>query len=143
MTLENKFSAARVAPLIVIAALFVAGYLLGWHRYISFETLVRHRAAIDAFVAAHKVAAVAAFIGIYVAVAALSIPASAALTTIGGFLFGTGIGGAAAIVGATTGGSIIFLIAKSALGEHLLRRAGPFAKKFARGFREDAFSYML
>jgi uncharacterized membrane protein YdjX (TVP38/TMEM64 family) len=47
------------------------------------------------------------------------------------------------MVGATIGAIFIFLIAKSAVGEHLVRRAGPLAGKLAQGFRADAFSYLL
>ena len=47
------------------------------------------------------------------------------------------------MVGATVGAIIIFLIARSAVGEHLVRRAGPLAAKLAEGFRADAFSYLL
>src|SRR5262249_57370333 len=70
-------------------------------------------------------------------------PRMAVWATIGGFLFGAVTGGLAAVLGATIGATIIFLIAKSAVGEHLLRRAGPRAAKFADGFRANAFSYML
>src|SRR5205085_7030964 len=87
--------------------------------------------------------AVAAFIALYVTVAALSIPSGVILTTIGGFLFGPVVGALSAIIGATIGATIIFLIARSAAGEHLFRRAGPLAAKFAEGFRADAFCYML
>jgi uncharacterized membrane protein YdjX (TVP38/TMEM64 family) len=138
-----RFSARRLWPLVAVALAVALVYAMGWHRELSLETLVRHRAAIDDFVAQHRVAAVAAFIGLYIAVAALSIPAGAVLTTIGGFLFGTVLGALAAILGATIGATAIFLIAKSAIGEHLVRRAGPLAAKFAKGFRADAFSYML
>ena len=41
------------------------------------------------------------------------------------------------------GATVIFLIARSAFGEHLTRRAGPLAAKLAEGFRADAFSYLL
>jgi len=44
---------------------------------------------------------------------------------------------------ATAGASIIFMIAKSAFGEHLARRAGPLAEKLTDGFRADAFHYLL
>ena len=50
---------------------------MGWHRELSLETLVRHRAALDGFMAAHGLAAVAAFIALYIAVVALSIPGGA------------------------------------------------------------------
>jgi uncharacterized membrane protein YdjX (TVP38/TMEM64 family) len=138
-----RFSVRRLLPLVVIAALVGIVYWMGWQRELSFETLVKHRAAIDDFVAHHRPTAVAAFIGIYVVAVALSLPAGAVLTTTAGFLFGTLVGGLAAMVGATVGATIIFLIAKTAVGEHLLRRAGPLAAKFAEGFRADAFSYML
>lgn len=138
-----RCSVRRLLPLLVIVALIGIVYAMGWQRELSFETLVKHRAAIDDFVAHHRAAAVAAFIGIYVVAVALSLPAGAVLTTTAGFLFGTLVGGLAAMVGATVGATIIFLIAKTAVGEHLARRAGPLAAKFAEGFRADAFSYML
>ena len=118
---------------LVIVALIGIVYAMGWHRELSFETLVKHRAAIDDFVAHHRAAAVAAFIGIYVVAVALSLPAGAVLTTTAGFLFGTLVGGLAAMVGATVGATIIFLIAKTAVGEHLARRAGPLAAQIRRG----------
>ena len=74
---------------------------------------------------------------------ALSVPVGFYLTVIGGILFGAVLGGLAALVGATIGAICIFLIARSAMGEHLVRRAGPLAEKLAQGFRADAFSYLL
>src|SRR5262249_54707009 len=41
------------------------------------------------------------------------------------------------------GAPSIFLIARTALGEPLLRRAGASANQLAKGFRADAFSYLL
>jgi uncharacterized membrane protein YdjX (TVP38/TMEM64 family) len=133
----------RLLPLVAIVSLLLTVYAMGWHRELSLETLIRHRAAIDGFIAAHKLLSVAAFIGLYIAVAALSIPAGAWLTITGGFLFGTVIGALAAIVGATIGATILFLIAQSAVGEHLARRAGKRVARFAAGFRADAFNYLL
>jgi len=46
-------------------------------------------------------------------------------------------------VGATIGAICIFLIAKSAVGEFFVRRAGRLAEKVAQGFRADAFNYLL
>jgi uncharacterized membrane protein YdjX (TVP38/TMEM64 family) len=37
----------------------------------------------------------------------------------------------------------VFLVARSAFGEVLQRRAGPFLKKIEEGFRRDAVSYLL
>jgi uncharacterized membrane protein YdjX (TVP38/TMEM64 family) len=126
------------AAAVALLALMMIGN--GW---ISLEGLVRHRAEIDAFVSEHGLFAVLAFIGIYIVTVALSVPGATILTISGGFLFGLVVGALAAVVGSTIGATLIFLIARTALGEPLLRRAGPRAAQLAKGFRDDAFSYLL
>src|SRR5262245_23987902 len=133
----------RFAPLVAILVVFAFVYAMGWHRHVSLETLVRNRAFLDSFIASHFVAALAIFIGIYITAVALSVPGAVVLTISSGILFGVIIGGLASVIGATIGATIIFLIAKTALGEHLAQRLGPLAAKLAEGFREDAFSYLL
>jgi len=133
----------RLIPLLILILLGVAAYLAFGRGMISLEALVQHRAAIDDFVMAHRALAVLAYIALYIVTVALSLPGATFLTVAGGFLFGIGIGAAAAVVGATLGATVIFLIARTALGEPLLRRAGPRAKQLADGFRADAFSYLL
>lgn len=132
----------RLLPLIAVLVLAVIAYFTVG-RGISLEALVGHRAAIDHFVATHRVLAVLAYIGLYIVTVALSLPGATFLTVCGGFLFGVAIGASAAAIGATIGATIIFLVARTALGEPLLRRAGPRAVKLAEGFRNDAFSYLL
>lgn len=139
----SKFPLRRVVPLIVVALVSGGVLAMGWHRQLSFETLVRHHEVLQAFIARHEASAVAAYVALYIAVVALSVPVGFYLTVIGGILFGGVLGGMAAIVGATIGAICIFLIARSAVGEHLVRRAGPLAQKLAKGFRADAFSYLL
>jgi len=135
--------AYRLLLLVAVVAAALAVYWLAGRQALSLDTLVRHRAAIDAFVHGHAVAAVLAFIGVYTVTVALSVPGATFLTVAGGFLFGVWIGAAASVVGATLGATAIFLMARTALGAPLLARAGPRAAELARGFREDAFSYLL
>jgi uncharacterized membrane protein YdjX (TVP38/TMEM64 family) len=150
MNVDNKsavgcegFRLRRLLPLLVIALIAGAILAMGWHRQLSFETLARHHAALRHFIGANEVAALVAYVALYIAVVALSLPAGVFLTLTGGILFGALAGGAAAVVGATVGAICIFLIARSALGEHVARRAGPLAEKLAENFRADAFSYLL
>ena len=138
-----RLSLRRLAPLLVLVVVSVGVIAFGWHRQLSFEEVARHHEALGAFIARHELQAVTAYIALYVTAAALSIPVGFYLTVIGGILFGTVLGGAAALVGATTGAICIFLIARSAIGEYLVRRAGPLAGKLAQGFCADAFSYLL
>ncbi len=140
---SGRFPLRRLVPLIVIVAASVAVFAMGWHRQLSFETLARHHDALRDFITTHELSALAAYVALYIAAVALSIPVGAFLTVTGGILFGVVLGGAAAAVSATIGAICIFLIAKSAVGEYLVRRAGPLAERLAEGFRADAFSYLL
>lgn len=133
----------RFAPVAVVVVAMAAVFASGAHRHLSLETLVGHRMAIDAFMDRHMVMALGVFVAIYIVAVALSIPGALFLTITSGILFGTLMGGAASIVGATTGATVIFLVARSACGESLIRRAGPLACKLAAGFRADAFNYLL
>ena len=46
-------------------------------------------------------------------------------------------------MGATAGATIIFLIARSTVGEYLRAREGPTLKKMEAGFRANEWSYMF
>ena len=134
---DSRGIARRILPFAVVIILVGAAYLaIGG---VSLESLVRHRAAIDDFVASHRLLAVLSYMGLYIVTVALSVPGAIFLTVTGGFLFGLVLGASAAPIGAT----LIFLAARTALGDPLLRRAGPRANQLARGFRDDAFSYLL
>ncbi len=140
---KPRLSARRLLPLLAMVVVSAVVIAMGWHRHLSFETLVRHHQDLQDVIARHRLGALAAYVALYIAVVALSVPGGIFLTMAGGLLFGVVVGGIAALVGATIGAVGIFLIAKSALGEHLVRRAGPLAASLADGFRADAFSYLL
>ena len=80
---------------------------------------------------------------VYIVVVALSVPGGALLTITGGFLFGWLVGGLSTVIGATIGATIVFLIAKTSLGETLAAKAGPWMAKLSEGFRNDAMNYLL
>lgn len=140
--IDQSSLARRILPLVAIVVLAGAAYIAGGGG-VSLESLVRHRAAIDDFVVSHQMLAIFVYVGVYITVVAVSLPGAALLTITGGFLFGIAVGASAAVISATVGATLIFLMARTALGEPLLRRAGPRATQLARGFREDAFSYLL
>ena len=133
----------RLLPLLAIGLLAAMAFVAVAEGGISFETLVANREAVGAFVTDHRILALFAYIGLYIVAVALSVPGAVVLTVSGGFLFGLVIGASAAVIGATAGATLIFLLARTAFGEPLLRRAGPRAQQLAQGFRADAFSYLL
>jgi uncharacterized membrane protein YdjX (TVP38/TMEM64 family) len=137
------FRPARLLPLAALVILSIAAIMLGWHRLFSPAAFAQRHAEIETLVAEHRAVALALFAGLYALAVALSLPGAVFLTIIGGILFGTLSGAIAALVGASAGATVIFLVAKSALGGWLVRRAGPRAERLAAGFRENAFNYLL
>lgn len=133
----------RWLPLILLVVAGIAAWLSGVHRYVSFHALEAHREWLLAQVAALGIWAPVAFILLYAAMAALSLPGATIMTLTGGFLFGTVLGTLYNVLGATIGATLVFLVARSAFGEVLQQRAGPFLKKVEEGFRRDAVSYLL
>ncbi len=120
-----------------------AAYASYRHNLFSIEKIVAYRDRLQAFVDDYGPLAVVAYAAVYVTAVALSVPGAVFLTILGGFLFGWLLGGAAAALSATIGAILVFLIARTSLGDILIRKAGPRLQTLANGFREDAFSYLL
>ncbi len=133
----------RLLPLGLIALAALAVVATGLHRHVSVDAVLAQREGLHAFVASRPALAALAYVGIYVAFVALSLPGAWWLTVMGGFLFGWAAGGALAVVSATTGAILLFLAARTSVGESLVRRAGPRLTRFLDAFRRDAFSYLL
>jgi uncharacterized membrane protein YdjX (TVP38/TMEM64 family) len=133
----------RYLPLVLVLAAITAVFATGAHRYLRLENLLDHRDRLQEFVAAHSSRALLLYMAVYIAAVTLSIPVGAGLTIVGGFLFGWLVGAAAAAISATLGGIGVFLIARTSIGDALMRRAGSRLQRLAAGFREDAFSYLL
>jgi uncharacterized membrane protein YdjX (TVP38/TMEM64 family) len=126
-----------------LVALVVALRLSPLGGYLSLEALARHREALSALVAQHAVPAGALYVAAYVAVAALSLPGATVMTLAGGLLFGAALGTALAVVAATTGATLLFLLARRVFGEDALARLGPRAERLAAAIRREAASYLL
>jgi uncharacterized membrane protein YdjX (TVP38/TMEM64 family) len=133
----------RLWPLALIAAAAALAYARGLHRWLSFESLGAHRAALAGFVSESPALAALLYVGAYVLVVAFSLPGGAVMTVAGGFLFGPWTGAALAVAGATLGASALFLAARHALADTLARRAGPLLGRVRDELRRDGFWYLL
>ncbi len=139
----GRFTLRRAVPLAVIIAAFAAFFAFGLDQYVSFAALKEYRQTLGGFVSAYGPWAVILFIVLYAAAIAVSLPGGAILTITGGFLFGAVMGTIYVVVGASVGATILFLAARTALGEPLRARAGPGLKRMEKGFQENAFSYLM
>lgn len=139
---KQKSIFIRLWPLYIILGGLALAISQGWHTYLTPASLGENAAYLNALVENNFWLVLLAFIGIYIAATAFMVPASA-LTIGGGFLFGALIGVPATVIGATIGACILFIAAKTSLGETLKSVAGPFLEKMEKGFNENALSYMF
>jgi uncharacterized membrane protein YdjX (TVP38/TMEM64 family) len=138
-----RFPAQRLLPLAALALAIGGVFAFDLDRYLTFDALRENRAWLTSFVAEHGIVASVSYVLIYAAVVAMSLPGGAVLTIAGGFLFGTIVGCLHVVLAATVGATLVFLIAKTALGDPLRACAGAFLKRMEAGFQENAFSYLL
>jgi len=139
----RRISLRRLLPLLILICGLVLFFALGLGEYLSFEMLSEHRDWLTAQVERYGLAANLAFVVIYAAATAFSLPFGWVLTVIGGFVFGTLVATLCVVIGATVGAVCLFLAARYAFYDALHAKAGPALLKMEEGFRENALSYLL
>lgn len=146
-TRRTGISLRRAAPIAVIALVAVAGAVL-LRDVLSFEALRDNREALIAWRDQNYVAAALAYMAVYVAVVAFSLPGGSVMTLTGGFLFGLAAGAGMTVAAATLGATAIFLAARHGFGDALHARLeaqggqGMLAR-MDKGLRENEVSYLF
>jgi uncharacterized membrane protein YdjX (TVP38/TMEM64 family) len=139
----SRLSLRRLWPLVALVLAIGAVFALDLDSYLTLEELREHRETLAEFVERNTLLAALTYVVVYALAIALSVPGGAILTIAGGFLFGSILATILVVFAATLGATLVFLIAKTALGDPLRARAGPFLKRMEAGFREDALNYLL
>lgn len=143
-TTETKRPAFRQWwPAILLLVVVVLLFVFGPDNATIFQELRERRELILGFVADNAIAAAIFYFVAYVLVVAFSLPGGAMMTIIGGFLFGPMRTTVYVVFAATAGATALFLIARSAVGDRLRARAGPWLRKMEAGFNENAMAYLL
>jgi len=143
-TKESKPLWQRLLPVAVIVVALTAFFLLGGPKYVSFSALREHKDTLAGFVESNYALAIFGFILAYAVLVGISFPGAWVLSLLGGFLFGTFVGGGAIVIGATLGATAIFLAARYAIGDFLKRKTkGNYIKKFEKGLKENELSYLF
>lgn len=144
MTVERTIAfARRFGLLLILLAAVVWAVASGATDKISLAELQARRAELSAFVDAYFWTSLAVFIGLYIAIIALSLPLALVMTLAGGFLFGPVVGALAALSAATLGSTVAFLAARTAFGDVVAKRSGRVVTALVSGFRRNAFSFLL
>ncbi len=133
----------HLLPLALLIAGLITLWVLSVQQDLSWTSLSRHQAELLATVAARPVEAAGAYIIVYAVLVACSVPEAAIVTVAGGLLFGTVLGGALAVIGASIGAVVLFLAARYAFTDLLAERTAPFMARIRPGIERDGFLYLL
>jgi len=133
----------RFIPIFILIIVALVIYFSGIYQWLTFEHLKAKHVVLKNFVASHFVLMVFSFLGVYILTTALSIPGALLLSLLGGYLFAQPLSTILVVIGATCGATLIFLAARTAIGDLLKKKAGPFLQKMEKGFKENAASYLL
>ncbi len=136
----NKTKLILLAAMAVLIALF---FYFDLGQYLTLDALKANRDSMLQQYEAHQAAFLLGFIGIYIAVTALSLPGALILTLAGGAIFGGVTATLAINVGATTGATLAFLVARYLFREAVQSRFGDKLKGLNRGLTDNGTSYLL
>lgn len=133
----------RAVPLIILVSGLVAFFALGLKEYLSFDALLDNRTWLSDFVANNVLFSAIVFLVLYTTIVAFSIPGAAVMSVTGGFLFGQWYGLLYNVSAATLGSAFLFIAARWAIGESRNKRMDRWLDRMEKGFRNNAFSYLM
>lgn len=135
-----------------IILLIIFLFIIALLNYTSFFSIINinlintHQNYILNFIENNFYLASLLFILIYIIAVIFSIPGAWLITVSGGYIFGWLIGGFLAVIGATLGACIIFIMAKNLLRNFFSKKIinkKSILIKIENGVKRDAFSYLL
>jgi len=135
---------SRKIILLVCAALAVGLFFwLDLGRFLTLESLKTNRQALLDFYAAHRLVTVAGFMAIYIIQTALSLPGAAILSLAAGAIFGSMMGTVYAVISASIGATLAFLVTRYLLRDFVLARFGSRLEGMNRELEQRGFNYLL
>ncbi len=143
LTVPGVFKSRRFWLTIFALGIIFAIHASGLPGSLTLDTLRANRQEIATFVSDNYAVSALAYIGLYVLVVALSLPSALLLTLSGGFLFGAAAGTVFTLVGATVGATLLFVFARTMMGDNAMAHFGKSGAKLACAIRANAWSYLL
>lgn len=112
---------------LLIVALFIVANIFLWRvlrigDWCTLTEIQQKRELLEQFVVTHYWSSIALFIGVYILDGICALPATSLLIITGGFLFGTVPAAICTVIGATIGGTGLFLMTRYLFGKSLQKK---------------------
>lgn len=132
----------KIALTLALAAAALLFFSLGGTESLSFEQIKSGRDRLLAVASDHALLARAAYAAVFLTTA-FFVPGALALTLLGGLLFGAERGALYAVVSATSGAVLAFLLARYLIGGWIQERFREQLKTFNREIKRHGHNYLF
>jgi len=131
--------------ILVGAIVLIGGILLyiGPEKYLNLAFIQSQLNGFKAYKAANPLLTALIFSGTYIVVTAASIPGALVLTLCSGAIFGFVTGTAIALVSATIGATLSFLVARYLFDDLVRKKAGDRVTRIRENFRKEGALYLF
>ncbi len=140
---RDKKLIQKIVIVIAVVALFAVFYVLDLGKYFSLEYIKASQQKFDALYKAHRVPVIAAYMGIYIVMAALSLPGAAVMTLLGGALFGFIVGTITVSFASTIGATLACFVARFLLRDWVQGKVGDKLKAINEGIEKEGAFYLF
>ncbi len=140
--MKKKYTRLAFFLLAIIAVAWLVRYT-NIHQHFSLTALKDDKHFLKTLISENYYATVFVYILIFIAVISLAIPGSAALTLLGGYLFGALEGGAYAIIGSVVGATVSFLLFRYVFSRYVGTWYGKRVERFKEQINTHGASYLL
>ncbi|MDJ0668872.1 MAG: TVP38/TMEM64 family protein [Desulfobacterales bacterium] len=133
----------RVAIFALIVLFMACFFYFDLGRYFTLEYFKGQQQALQAYYAAKPALTISIFMGIYIAVTALSLPGAAIMTLAAGALFGTLTGLIMVSFASSIGATLAFLVARFLLRDYVQNKFGDKLNAINKGVENEGAFYLF
>jgi len=136
-------STKNISIVAIAAALFACYFIYDLGQYLSLDALKNSKDQIQAYYQSNKVLTIGLFFGVYVLVAALSLPGAAILTLAAGAIFGLATGLVIVSFASTIGATLAFLISRTVLRDSISNKFSSQLASINAGIEKEGAFYLF
>ena len=129
-----------LSAIVVLVALF---FVFDLGRYLNLEFFQEQRSTVVGFYEQNTLLFILAFMAIYIAMAALSLPGAAIMTLAAGAVFGLPVGLVLVSFASTIGATLACLLARYLFRDTVQNRLGKYLRRINEGVEKDGAFYLF
>mgnify|MGYP000082532543 CR=1 FL=1 len=133
----------KIALAAVVVCVIAAFFYWDLGQYLTLEYLKSSQAKFQALYDQHQLAVIAAYMGIYILVTALSLPGAAVMTLAGGGFFGLALGTVVVSFASTIGAALACLVARTLLRDWVQQKFGDKLQTINDGIEREGGFYLF